>query len=656
MFIATKPIKLRASEEPHVSEVTLRSFRSAARRCFHSYKHLAALRPSLRCMLLLTVCILEVIPRPPVWAQSKPAWPAKSPLCTRDNAFEMIKQQVGLTKTFNDPIRRITVLIRAGDLLWPYQQDKARAAFTEAFDLAAENEKETAQKGPRSILLRLQVPDQRYFVIRAVAKRDSAWAKELTQQMLKSTNDGEASATRDSFNDLLTANRLLDSAYQLLPTDIAAAVHLAWMSLKYPASSMLTRFLYRLAEVDQQGADLLYAQALKVYGDRRMGEFLYLQAYPFAWRDTLNTPVFSYYVVPPNFAPNRSLKRQFVELLLRRAQQALEAPDEGDIYQTPQGTWMPGTVHLLEGLVRLEPQVRESLPDLSAALTQAREKILVSLSVENQKLFLQPGREISAKPDQTFDEQIESAQKTPDVNERDGLIAMAVFGSEKESLTSVIKAIDETSDSTLRAHLLEWVYFQRAATAVTNKDFEEAEKLASRVEGYEPRAYLHTEIARELLRLSDRQTHARELLDEAISEAKKAGVTIFAARTLLTASYLYSKIDLSQSIAVFSDAINCINRLEASDFVSDDQALEKRPRRRTTSGQYRGEYVFRFYMPGLDPESAFREMARIDFDTALSQSSALTDKFQRALSTLALAEVCLQQTQQQPKSKKNARP
>jgi hypothetical protein len=63
-------------------------------------------------------------------------------------------------------------------------------------------------------------------------------------------------------------------------------------------------------------------------------------------------------------------------------------------------------------------------------------------------------------------------------------------------------------------------------------------------------------------------------------------------------------------------------------------------------------------MPGLDPESAFREMAKTDFDTALSQSSALTDKLQRAMSTLGLAEVCLAQPQQQPKEKpkKNARP
>ena len=145
---------------------------------------------------------------------------------------------------------------------------------------------------------------------------------------------------------------------------------------------------------------------------------------------------------------------------------------------------------------------------------------------------------------------------------------------------------------------------------------------------------------------------------EAITEAKKAGVTIFAGRTLLTASTLYAKIDLSRSISVLADAIDCINRIEAPDFSSDGQALERTPKRKSSSGQYRGEYLFRFYMPGLDPENAFREMAKLDFDTALSQSTGLTDKFQRGMATFGLAEVCLQQTQRplKEKPKKSARP
>jgi hypothetical protein len=427
--------------------------------------------------------------------------------------------------------------------------------------------------------------------------------------------------------------------------------------LNYPATSALIRFLYRFAEFNQPAADQFYAQALAIYGDKPMREFLYLQAYPFAWRETLNTPFVPNYQVPAKFVTKESLQRRFIEVLLRRAQQAVEGPiDESDVYRSATVNLLPGKVHLLNGLIRLEPQIRTLLPDLTPALIEAREKILVSLSVETQKLLLQPGREVSTTPDTTFDERIEAGLKLPDIDERDEMIATAIFGSEKERLTDVIKAIDKVNNANLRSHLFEWFYFHRAITAIKEKRFEDAERLISRVEGHEQRAFLYAEMAEELLKGPETRTYAAQILDDSIAEAKKAGTTIFAARTLLTASSLYAKLDLSRSIGILGDATNYINRIEAPDFSSDDQALEKKPQRRGRGGAYRGEYVFRFYMPGLDPESAFREMAKIDFDTSLSQSSALTDKFQRAMSTLALAEVCLQQIQERPKPKKTAKP
>ena len=587
--------------------------------------------------ILLLLCILS----------APSAVLAQAPLCTRDNALEMIRQQVELSKNFN-PTQRITILIRAADLLWPYQQDKARAAFTDAFDLAIETEKDAAKRS-QSLIVRMQVQDQRYVVIRAVAKRDSVWAKELIQQLVKLDTDAEMTPNRDSLNNALTATRLMQSAKQMVATDSNAALELAKASLNYPASFMLTHFLYDLAGINQQAADQFYAQALAAYADKPMREFLYLQAYPFAWRETLNTPSFIFHDnIPANFVPNRSLQRRFMQVFLRRAQQTLETPlDQKDSYWDPSGAMIPGTVSILRGLIRLEPQVRESLPDLLPELTMTREKILVSLSVEDQKLFLQPGREASIAPNKTFDEEIEAAQKESDVYERDQLIATEVLGSGKEVLANVIQAIDKISDSTLRADLLQWLYFQRATRAVENKQFDEAERLTSKVEGQEQRAFLHAQIAKGLLNRD--ATHAREVLDEAITEAQKAGATVFAARTLLTAANLYSKIALSRSIEVLADAVQCINRIESPDFVSDDQTMKKSPERKRRGGKYGGEYALRFYMPGLDPETAFREMAKIDFNTSLVQSSSLKDKFQRAMSTLALAEVCLQQA---PKTKK----
>jgi hypothetical protein len=584
-------------------------------------------------------------------AQSKSAGTGTPSLCNRNDAIEPIRQQIDITRTFDNAVQRITVLIRAADLLWPFQQDKARAAFTEAFEIAAQNEKEN-EKGKsdlwnehRSLILLMQTPDQRYVVIRAVAKRDSGWAKKLTEQLQKlDRQSGEQASVKDYPNDVLTAQNLLDSATQLISTDLLTAVNLARASLNYPASVEISRFLYKLSEVNQQAADQFYDQALAVYADRPMGEFLYLQAYPFAFSYGGDMPIFGNYVVPANFVTNNSLQRRFVQTLLRRAQQALEVPlDEGDNFNK-----IPGTGHIWQVLMRIEPQVRALLPDLSEAVVEAREKILVSLSVETQKTLLRPdGDEVSSSPAKTFDERIEEGEKTPNVNNRDELIAAAVLSaaSDKESLTGVVDAIDKITDSSIREPLREWLYFRRAKDAANGKRFDEAERLVSKIEGRDQRAYLHTEIAKGLLNTSETRPHAREVLDEAITEANKAGTTIFAARTLLTASNLYAKIDLSRSISVLGEAINCINHIEAPDFSVGDQTLVKEIKRKNF------RRLLRFPMPGLDPENAFREMAKIDFNDTLSQTTAFTDKFLRALTTLAVADVCLQQTQQPPKEK-----
>jgi tetratricopeptide (TPR) repeat protein len=597
---------------------------------------------ALRWVLLLLVSIFLVIPRNQTFAQSKSAGTGISSLCNQNNAVEMIRQQIDVTKTFDKPVRRIAVLIRAADLLWPFQQDKARPAFSEAFEVAAQNEKEKRDlsKGRRSLLM--DTPDQRYVVIRAVAKRDSGWAKRLTEQMLKQDRqDTEDPSTRDPLNDVLTAQKLLDSATQMLSTDVNIALNLAGASLNYPASFMISKFLYRLAEVNQQAADQFYDQALAVYANRGMREFLYLSAYPFAFRESGDTPVFGFYLVPTNFVTNNSLQRRFVQVLVRRAQQALEVPlDEGDDFN---GT--SGTGHIWQVLMRIEPQVRERLPDLLEAVIQAREKILVSLPVDTQNTLLRPDRnEASSSPTKTFNERIETAEKAPNVNKRDDLIVSAVLSlSDKESLTVVVDAIDKITDSSIRPPLLEWLYYTRAQTAIKSKQFDEALRIVTRVEELELRASLHSQIAKGLLSAIETEAQGRELLDEAVAGAKKAPKTTITARTLLTASNIYAKIDINRSISVLGDAITCINGFEIQDLSSQDIVKEIKGKSFTRRAQ--------FYIPGLDPESAFREMAKIDFDDTLSQTSAFTDPFLRALTTLELADVCLQHAQQQPKEK-----
>jgi len=590
----------------------------------------------LGCIALPAICVFANANR--IAAQPKPAASESAPFCNRSEAIDTIRQQIDATKTIDESIRRIAVLIRAADLLWPMQQNRARTAFTEAFELASQNEKEVGKKGPRSLIMRLQVPDQRHIVIRAVAKRDSRWAKELTQLMLKQDSpDDSDSSRRDSFDDLLTAERLLDSAIQLITSDMKAALDLARASLKYPATSNLSRFLYTLAAVDQQAADQFYSQALSIYADRPMREFLYLATYPFAFRSSGDTPVFGFYQVPDNFALNNGLQRQFTLTLLRRAQQALEVRlDERDNFNG-----LSGTAHVWQTLVRIEPPVGQRLPELLEAVVQSREKVFVSLTVENQEKLVARGNDTSALV-KSFRERIEAAEKSRDVNVRDDSMVAAILDSSvNEEMSDLLAAVEKISDSDLRNGARQWLYF-RQSSAAAGGNLAEAERLIGKVEMHEQQAFLYAKLAKALLAKPESQTHAREILDLAINEANKAETTVRAARVLLTASNLYATIDLGRSISVLGEAIDRINHIESPDFNPSNQTLVKYLGRKSNPG---GRFVFYFYMPGLDPETAFRELAKIDFNDALTQTTAFTDKFQRAMTSLAVADVCLQETE-----------
>jgi len=262
-------------------------------------------------------------------AQKKPGNPVLS-LCGRYNAVQIVQEQLALTKTFDDPVKRIRVLIRAADLLWPYENAKARLAFVEAFDLATLDHKEKGDGTRREgVGLVSQIPDQRYAVISAIGKRDLAWSRKLSDQVLEDeARDAKEGESSDREGSRRTNEKLLTIASALLP-DQSGALNFARSSLRYSASLHLPIFLFKLADINNARADQFYEEALAAYASKPMEEFLYLSSYPFANdREVGEMPGYTVYRLPDAFAPNPRLGRLFVEKLLARAQSILSAPAE----------------------------------------------------------------------------------------------------------------------------------------------------------------------------------------------------------------------------------------------------------------------------------------------------------------------------------------
>ena len=568
--------------------------------------------------------------------------PAPLSSCSRDSALALVHQQIDATRTFDNTVQRIAVLIRAADLLWGFQQDKARAAFTESFDLAVRNFKEKGDADSRDGKLRIGTPDQRYTVISAIAKHDNSWAKKLTDQMLKEEQqEADEKPTKDPERDTRTAERLLAMAGSLLSSDEAAALNYGRYSLRYPATFYLSSFLYQLATRDKPAGDQFYQEALVAYAGAPMERLLYLSSYPFGNdREVGEMPGYTIYRVPDGFAPNPNLQRMFVQTVLRRAQEFINNPSEA-----APGNRLSEPGQMLLALTRLDNQIRQSLPDLVPAVEAAKGNLFAQLPQDSQHRVDQIVNADNA-PTTTFEEQVEAALKNPNVDRRDQQLTFAITGaSGSVSLDVVLSTVDKISDSTIRQPLLNWLYFDRAQRAIKDQKLDEARKHAGRVEELDQRAYLYSRIAEESLKLNKDQTEARDVLEEVVAAAAKAPNTPVTARALLGVAYLYTKIDMNRAVAVMGEAVKCINRIEQPDF---SRQLVNRKIEGKTFGSYAS-----FQTPGFSPESAFREIGKVDFDGMLNQATNFSDKSLRALTTLAVVEQCLKDLAVAPKPKQS---
>ncbi len=580
--------------------------------------------------MLLTLCLASATDGQ---AQKKPSVETSS-FCTRDNAVDTAKQQILMSRTFDNPVQRIAVLLRAADLLWPHEQEKAMAAFMEAFDLAVQNFKahgdEIRRTSKSQFAAIIALPDQRFQVIAALAKRDPAKARKMSDQMLRdeARELADKPGAADDESKSRMAEKLLLLAHGLAATDVTSAVNFARQSFKYPATMYLAMFFYELAKTNKPAADQFYVESLAAYNSSPMDQFLYLSAYPFGnTRDAGLMPGYTMYRIPEGYEPARTLQRQFTQVLLGRTERVFQTPVEARSdyrLSEPAQMWL--------ALNRLEKQVQANLPDLAGALTQSRDRLLPLLEPKAQ------GRVsdlISADnaPKKSFDEQVELAEKLSDVGRRDQMLTTAVSGLSKDQpIEKVISVIDKISDAGIRAPLLNWFYYFRAQALIAEKNLIEARKFAAKVTELDQRAYLFTRIAEESLKTAEDQTEAREMLNEIANDVSKAPKTIVSARALLALSHLYAKLDVNRGVEELGNAVRTINALESPDF-SQQFVMMK------IEGKTFGTYAS-FSTPGFNPENAFREMGKLDFDGSLAQATTFTDKSLRALATLSVIERC----------------
>lgn len=572
--------------------------------------------------------------------------------CDPVRAAALVREQLSEAKAFDSPARRISVMTRAAELLWPHEKQSARDIFTEAYDLAVKDFRQQQNEPlPTNGMMSPKI-DQRFVVMSAIARRDPAWARTLAEAVAEEKRraaegaSGAGGASDERGRPGATENTI-SLAQSLLTVDRDAAFALVRGSFRSRATFALMLFLFKLAETDQPAADALFREALAAYADRTAGDLAYLSVYAFALnREPASMPMGVYYNVPNGFAPNAQLRELFLEALFRQIERKFKMPEVAPAEET-YATTEQG--QLLTMLATLEPHIARLSPALLERAL-ALKGMAAAAASEQSRGHAQEFAKFARDYDDEgmFDRTAEGIERERDPAKRDFAIAKLVLSA--GGAVEFARAegyLDKVSDTGLREKLSSYLYFRWTQQAVGEGQVDDATRLSKKVSELDYRALLSFEIAGAALKKLNDRARAVELLEAVTTDALKAPDTPEKARALLGVAHLYSEFDATRAAQVLRAAVKVVNTLPTPDFSSD------------TIGRAVGNKFFTMYamykVPGVRLENVFRELGARDFESALSAANEIGDKPLRAAAVLGLASKCLEDSRKPDKTAPSAK-
>ncbi|HEV7890395.1 MAG TPA: hypothetical protein VGP08_07140 [Pyrinomonadaceae bacterium] len=583
-------------------------------------------------------------------AQAKETTPKV--FCDPARAVSLVETQLSEAKMYADASRRLSVMTRAADLLWPHERDAAREIFQQAYDLAAKDFREHENDPEPKDSMTPPRADQRYIVMEAIGRRDAAWARRLAEAVAEEKRreaeqgSGITSKTNSGGWKPGLAENTLDLAMSMLKTDREASVALARSTFRQPASLFLVMYLYSLAAADRAAADSLFSEAVNAYRDGTASDLGYLAVYPFALnREPASVPLAYGYLVPNGFAPDARLCDLFLEVLFRQVETKFRTPEvaqaEDERATTEQGQLLTMLIMLEPLIARVRPASLERLVALKGMATAAAS----AQSRRRAESFDRFRREHEEESDTAFDRTVEQMERERDPAKRDYYVASLIMSAHNaEDLARAEGFLDKVSDAALREKLASYLYFVWTQQALKDGQLDDATRLSKKVSELDYRALLSFEIAGAALKKMNDRARAVELLEAVASEAQKAPDTPSKARSLLGVAHLYAGFDSTRASQVLRAAVKVVNLLPDPDFSSEN------------IGRELGNDVFTMYamytVPGMRLENAFRELGALDFESALSAATDISDKYQRSLAVLGLASKCLEDSTAKPTPKK----
>ncbi len=559
--------------------------------------------------------------------------------CNPKMAQMLVEQQVAESKSVTARPKRIKILLRSADFLWPLDQPTARAYFIEAFTNAKEHFAEKgferanvqkSQNGGSSTYTTL--PDLRSDVIRAVSTRDPELAKKFADEVLA---EFEKTVDRDVMNKTREQDDLLGLAGESAATNPDFARYLFRRVMRFPLTQSWFWSLNTAARRNQPLADSIYAEALRNYRNEKPGSLLNLSAYPFGIESNFGQR-YSFTAAPiASFVPNVALQRSFLDTFFARVESFTGNPEElnapVDQYSQPEATSM------VTALRDMEPLIIERFPDMLQRFSVARSQANAALTAEMRKNIEDQEKSVS-RSTRTFEECIKELEEADGKGKlTDYMIAQILFQRRMRTDEHYAKYepwLAKMKEEKPRGEITNYYWFVRAQFAIREKRFAEAEKMAAKVVELDHRSILLLDLAKLQLDSTNDAGSGFEVINGVSKLTRTAPNSVAKVKVLFSLVGFYERINHSLALDELGEAIRVINQLDEPDLFQNWVY-------RQIAGK---DFVFMssISLPGDNFEGIFTEMGKKDFEMSLANARAFNDKYFRTISVIAIAKNCIQ--------------
>ncbi|MGH9820391.1 MAG: hypothetical protein ACRD43_09500 [Pyrinomonadaceae bacterium] len=556
----------------------------------------------------------------------------ESPICNVEVARLLVDQQVTESRNVEDTDKRIQILIRSADFAWKFDQPTARDFFTEAFKVATDRYHEKGLEKKQENGLTTLLSDYRFAVIRAIAKRDSAWARRLIEQLLKeyekdATDRNEADRGRE-------LSEILNIAVASVKTNPDLSWYLFRRAMRERADYFWQWTLYSVASQDRAFGNALYTELIANYANETPRRMLFLSAYPFGNPRIVGVDKYqTASQVPEGFVPDEGLQIRFLTTFLDRA--LSYANDPTNLNAAPDQNRQPEPVYLISALGDLQPVVVQTFPMLLPRLSEATARAIGMLS-DDMRQGMADREKWKGSQSATFDDrlaELEKADKEGKLTDSMILNLLISRSNTDEQFKKLESWLDKVRDQTARQEMRNYFWFLRSKLAIKESRLDDAEKFAAKVPELEHRAILLFEVIEQRLKNMNDRSSALQAIDDVDRVVRKSEDSVAKARVLLGLAAIYEKVNHISAMDELAEAVNVTNHVAKGDMLSS-----------TIMRQIRTEGLVAFAsfsMPGYDLENTFDQISKNDFEMSLTNAKALDDKFYRTIAVLAIAKNCV---------------